>query len=69
MHICCPSIITATLTDMHSAVTGAIGALKGPLHGGANEAAMELIEKFKNPDEAIQGVLSLLRNKQKIMIQ
>ena len=60
-------VITATLSDMHSAVTGAIGALRGPLHGGANEAAMELIEKFKNPDEAIQGVLSLLRNKQKIM--
>ena len=60
-------VITATLSDMHSAVTGAIGALRGPLHGGANEAAMELIEKFKNPDDAIQGVLSLLRNKQKIM--
>ena len=60
-------VITATLSDMHSAVTGAIGALRGPLHGGANEAAMELIEKFKNPDAAIQGVLSLLRNKQKIM--
>ena len=38
--------ITATLPDFYSAVTGGIGALRGPLHGGANEAAMELIEQF-----------------------
>jgi len=60
-------VITATLSDMHSAVTGAIGALRGALHGGANEAAMALIEKYKNADEATQGVRSLLQHKQKIM--
>ena len=42
-------VITATLSDMHSAVAGAIGALRGALHGGANEAAMALISKFDSP--------------------
>ena len=49
-------VITGTLSDMHSAVTGAIGALRGPLHGGANEAAMELIEQYSNVDDAIKGI-------------
>ena len=60
-------VITGTLSDMHSAVTGAIGALRGPLHGGANEAAMELIEKFSSPEEATEGVLAMLAAKEKIM--
>ena len=49
-------VITGTLSDMHSVVAGAIGALRGPLHGGANEAAMELISKFDTPEEATAGV-------------
>ncbi len=60
-------VITGTLTDFHSAVTGAIGALRGPLHGGANEAAMELIQKFSSPEEATEGVLGMLADKKKIM--
>ncbi len=60
-------VITGTLSDMHSAVTGAIGALRGPLHGGANEAAMELIEKFSSPEEATESVLAMLAAKEKIM--
>jgi len=60
-------VITGTLSDMHSAVTGAIGALRGPLHGGANEAAMELIQKFETPEAATEGVLRMLANKDKIM--
>jgi len=60
-------VITATLSDMHSAVTGAIGALRGPLHGGANEAAMELISKFDSPAAATAGVLQMLANKTLIM--
>ncbi|MEE8221522.1 MAG: 2-methylcitrate synthase [Woeseiaceae bacterium] len=60
-------VITGTLTDFHSAVTGAIGALRGPLHGGANEAAMELIQKFSSPEEATEGVLGMLAAKKKIM--
>ena len=60
-------VITGTLSDMHSAVSGAIGALRGPLHGGANEAAMELIQKFDSPEAATEGVLQMLADKDKIM--
>lgn len=60
-------VITGTLSDMHSAVTGAIGALRGKLHGGANEAAMALISKFKTAGEATTGVLGMLERKDLIM--
>lgn len=60
-------VITATLSDMHSAITGAIGALRGPLHGGANEAAMELIQTFGSAEEARKGVLGMLERKELIM--
>lgn len=45
-------VCASTLSDMHSCVTGAIGSLRGPLHGGANEAAMEMIEGFTSADDA-----------------
>ncbi len=60
-------VITGTLSDMHSAVSGAIGALRGPLHGGANEAAMALIERFETAGEATTEVLKMLQRKDKIM--
>lgn len=60
-------VITGTLSDMHSAVSGAIGALRGPLHGGANEAAMELISKFDTPEEATAGVQEMLERRELIM--
>lgn len=60
-------VITGTLSDFHSAVTGAIGALRGPLHGGANEAAMELIDSFDTPEAAAGGVREKLARKEKIM--
>lgn len=60
-------VCASTLSDMHSCVTAAIGTLRGPLHGGANEAAMELIEQFKTPDEAEQGIMGMLARKDKIM--
>jgi len=60
-------VCTATLSDLHSAITGAIGTLRGPLHGGANEAAMELIELYKTADEAEAGILEKLSNKYLIM--
>lgn len=60
-------VITGTLSDMHSAVTGAIGALRGKLHGGANEAAMALIEKFDSAAAATRGVEQMLANKDLIM--
>ena len=60
-------VCAATLSDFYSAVTGAIGTLRGPLHGGANEAAMELIEKFATPKEAAEKVAGMLSRKEKIM--
>lgn len=59
--------IASTLSDFYSAICGGIGALRGPLHGGANEWAMALIEKFKTPDEAERGVKEMLNQKQLIM--
>jgi 2-methylcitrate synthase len=60
-------VCASTLSDMHSCVTGAIGSLRGPLHGGANEAAMDMIEKFTSPDHAEQEMLAMLARKDKIM--
>ncbi|MBW4933426.1 bifunctional 2-methylcitrate synthase/citrate synthase [Marinobacter sp. F4206] len=60
-------VCASTLSDIHSCVTGAIGTLRGPLHGGANEAAMELIQKFQTPDEAEAGLMGMLERKEKIM--
>lgn len=60
-------VCASTLSDMHSCVTGAIGSLRGPLHGGANEAAMEMIEQFSSVNEAVTGVKGMLERKDKIM--
>ena len=60
-------VVTSTLADIYSAITAAIGALRGPLHGGANEAAFELIGRFATPDEAERGVMDLLARKEKVM--
>ena len=60
-------VCASTLSDMHSCITGAIGSLRGPLHGGANEAAMELIEKFDSVDAAVEGLKGMLERKEKIM--
>lgn len=60
-------VAASTLTDIHSVITGAIGTLRGPLHGGANEAAMEMIEQWHSADEAETGILSKLANKELIM--
>ncbi len=60
-------VAASTLTDFYSAITAAIGTLRGPLHGGANEAAMELIASYATPNEAEADVLSMLAQKQRIM--
>lgn len=60
-------VIGSTTSDMVSAICGAIGALKGPLHGGANERAMELISRFKSAKEADDWVQDALRRKEKVM--
>jgi|TARA_B110000116_G_scaffold137389_1_gene119233 2-methylcitrate synthase len=60
-------VCAATLSDFFSCITGAIGTLRGPLHGGANEKAMELISKFKDEESASKSVYSMLENKELIM--
>ncbi len=61
-------VIAATLSDIHSAITGAIGALKGPLHGGANEAVMRLLFLIdKEGADPVEYVKQMLADKQKIM--
>lgn len=60
-------VTASTLSDFYSAITSAIGTLRGPLHGGANEEAMRLISRFKSADEAEQGLLQMLAQKEKIM--
>jgi 2-methylcitrate synthase len=59
--------IASTLSDFYSAICGGIGALRGSLHGGANEWAMALIEKFKTPEAAEQGIHTMLAEKQLVM--
>lgn len=60
-------VVTSTLSDVYSAVTAAIGALKGPLHGGANEAVMHFMLEIDNPNEAAAWLTAKLAAKEKIM--
>jgi citrate synthase len=60
-------VIASTLSDMHSALAGAIGALKGPLHGGANQKVMEMILQIGKVDMVQDYIAGMLENKQKIM--
>src|ERR1700727_3126515 len=60
-------VIAATLSDLHSAITGAIGALKGPLHGGANEAVMHMLfEIDKAGEDPVEHVKAMLAEKKKV---
>lgn len=60
-------VCTATLSDIYSAITAAIGTLRGPLHGGANEAAMMLIQQYSSAESAGAGILQKLNSKDLIM--
>ncbi|MCC4831514.1 2-methylcitrate synthase [Shewanella sp. 10N.7] len=60
-------VCASTLSDMYSCITGAIGTLRGPLHGGANEAAMDMIQKFTSPSDAKTQMAGMLERKEKIM--
>jgi citrate synthase len=60
-------VIASTLSDMHSAVVGAIGALKGPLHGGANAAVMEMLQEIGSVDRADAWVRDALAKKKRVM--
>ncbi len=60
-------VIAATLTDMHSAIAGAVGALRGPLHGGANQAVLEMLLQVKSEAEAEAWVMDKLANRELVM--
>lgn len=60
-------VITSTLSDLYSAVVGAIGALKGPLHGGANEAVMHIFDEIGSADRVVEWLDAALAEKRKIM--
>ncbi|WP_426111138.1 bifunctional 2-methylcitrate synthase/citrate synthase [Massilia sp. PWRC2] len=60
-------VIAGTGSDIHSALTGAIGALRGPKHGGANEVALEIQERYENPDEAEADIRRRVENKEVVI--
>lgn len=60
-------VITSTMSDIYSAVVGGIGALKGPLHGGANEQVMHMMKEVDDPAKAEEWMLTALKEKRKIM--
>jgi len=59
--------ITSSLSDIHGAITGAIASLKGPLHGGANEEVMHMMNKIKKPEKAFKWINKALDNKDVVM--
>jgi 2-methylcitrate synthase len=60
-------VIAGTGSDMYSAVTGAIGALKGPKHGGANEVSLEIMSRYETPDAAERDITARVRNKEVVI--
>src|SRR5210317_208997 len=60
-------VITSSLSDMHGAVTGAVASLKGPLHGGANEAVMHMLKEVKKPEYAEKWILDKIKSKGLLM--
>lgn len=60
-------VVAGTGADMHSAVTGAIGALRGPKHGGANEVGFEVMNRYETPDEAENDIVTRVQNKEVVI--
>jgi 2-methylcitrate synthase len=60
-------VIAGTGSDIYSAVTGAIGALRGPKHGGANEVALDIQKRYENPDEAEADIRNRVANKEVVI--
>ena len=60
-------VVAGTSSDMYSAITGAIGALRGPKHGGANEVAFRILSRYQNPDEAEEDIKQRLSRKEIII--
>ena len=60
-------VVAGTGADMHSAITGAIGALRGPKHGGANEVGFEVMNRYETPDDAESDIVTRVRNKETVI--
>ena len=60
-------VVAGTGSDMHSAITGAIGTLKGPKHGGANEVGFEVMNRYETPDSAERDIVARVRNKEVVI--
>jgi 2-methylcitrate synthase len=60
-------VVAGTGADMHSAITGAIGALRGPKHGGANEVGFEVMNRYETPDAAENDIVTRVRNKETVI--
>src|SRR6202521_5133025 len=60
-------VIAGTGSDMYSAITGAIGALRGPKHGGANEVGFEVMNRYETPDDAEKDIVDRVRNKETVI--
>ena len=60
-------VVAGTGADMHSAITGAIGALRGPKHGGANEVGFEVMNRYETPDEAESDIVERIGNKEVVI--
>ena len=60
-------VVAGTGSDVHSAVTGAIGALRGPKHGGANEVGFEVMNRYETPDDAENDIVTRVRNKETVI--
>jgi 2-methylcitrate synthase len=60
-------VVAGTGADMHSAITGAIGALRGPKHGGANEVGFEVMNRYETPDDAENDIVTRVRNKEVVI--
>src|SRR5207237_9130694 len=60
-------VVCSTLSDLHSSIVAAIGALKGPLHGGANEKVMDVLREAGGPDTAEKWLREALARKERVM--
>ena len=60
-------VVISTLSDIYSAMTAAVGSLRGPLHGGANEGVMRMLEEIPSVDDAEDYIMNKIRNKERIM--
>jgi 2-methylcitrate synthase len=60
-------VVAGTGSDMHSAITGAIGALKGPKHGGANEVGFEVMSRYESPDSAERDITARVRSREVVI--